>query len=110
MAADAPADAGHRIIHRFDPDAQPLRRAQRLAQQTGAAAIVAGPLGDVVGIEDHPGILARRTRRRALLVTFFLLIINLFIWLFIPEATIGGIVLTLLLLPLIRTFIVERRN
>lgn len=59
---------------------------------------------------QRPGILARRTRRRALLVTFFLLIINLFIWLFIPEATIGGIVLTLLLLPLIRTFIVERRS
>lgn len=58
----------------------------------------------------RPGMLARRKRRRAFLVTFFLLIINLFIWLFIPEATIGGIVLTLLVLPLIRTFIVERRD
>ncbi len=59
---------------------------------------------------QRPGMLARRKRRRAFLVTFFLLIINLFIWLFIPEATIGGIVLTLLVLPLIRTFIVERRD
>ena len=59
---------------------------------------------------QRPGMLARRKRRRAFLVTFFLLIINLFIWLFIPEATIGGIVLTLLVLPLLRTFIVERRD
>ena len=57
-----------------------------------------------------PGVLARRKRRRALLVTFFLIIINLFIWLFVPEATIGGIVLTLLVLPLIRTFVVNRQG
>ncbi|CAB4664852.1 MAG: hypothetical protein F2664_03910 [Actinobacteria bacterium] len=59
---------------------------------------------------QRPGVLARRKRRRALLVTFFLLIINLFVWLFIPEATIGGIVLTVLVLPLIRTFIIDRRD
>lgn len=57
-----------------------------------------------------PGVLARRKRRRAFLVTFFLIIINLFIWLFIPEATIGGIVLTLLVVPLIRTFVVDREG
>lgn len=57
-----------------------------------------------------PGVLARRKRHRALLVAFFLIIINLFIWLFVPEATIGGIVLTLLVLPLIRTFVVNREG